>query len=236
MALLSVLAPGEDFPPSCEALDYPNGLLAAGGDLSPETLLAAYRRGIFPWYQHPDPVLWWTPDPRSVLYPDELHISRSLAKRLRRNTFTLATDTCFREVMLACAEPRPNQDGTWIGADMVAAYSELHRRGHAHSIEVYKGGELAGGLYGIAIGGAFFGESMFARASDASKTALVALAWLLRRAGGGLIDCQVESGHMNSLGARTISRLDFERELAHTVAVSPQSLNWRLPVSSGELL
>ncbi|GAB3272298.1 leucyl/phenylalanyl-tRNA--protein transferase [Parahaliea aestuarii] len=236
MPLLPVLAPGEDFPPSCEALDYPNGLLAAGGELSPQTLLSAYRRGIFPWYQPPDPVLWWTPDPRSVLYPEQLHISRSLAKTLRRNSFTLDADTRFREVMLACAAPRAGQDGTWISDAMVSAYSELHRLGHAHSIEVYRDSELVGGLYGIAIGGAFFGESMFSRASDASKTALVALAWLLRGAGCRLIDCQVESGHLNSLGARTISRLDFEQELAQTVDMHPQSLNWRLPASCGELL
>ncbi|MFV0278126.1 MAG: leucyl/phenylalanyl-tRNA--protein transferase [Parahaliea sp.] len=230
-----ILSAGEDFPPTSEAMDYPNGLLAMGGELSCARLLAAYRCGIFPWFQAPDPVLWWTPDPRSVLFPGELHISRSLRRTLRRNAFELAVDTRFREVMLACAAPRPCQSGTWIGRAMLEAYCALHQAGHAHSLEVYAGGELVGGLYGVAIGGAFFGESMFSRASDASKVALVALAQLMRDSGGQLIDCQVASDHLHSLGARNLPRLDFEHLLAHTVDMEAGAISWRVPARCGDL-
>jgi leucyl/phenylalanyl-tRNA--protein transferase len=226
-----------DFPASCEALDEPNGLLAVGGELSPQRLLAAYRRGIFPWYEEPQPVLWWTPDPRSVLFPGELHISRSLHKTLRRNAFKLAVDCQFRQVMAECAELRADGLGTWIGDDMACAYNELHTLGYAHSIEVHdEQGALVGGLYGIALGQAFFGESMFSRADDASKVALVALVHILQRGGCQVIDCQVESEHMNSMGARNISRLDFERQLAQTTDIETDPGIWQLPDTCGELL
>ena len=228
---------GDSFPPTSEALDYPNGLLAVGGDLTPARLLAAYRRGIFPWYEQPQPVLWWSPDPRSVLLPDKLHISRSLLKTLRKNRFQLAVDQRFETVMRKCAQPRADGLGSWIGDDMLAAYCDLHHIGHAHSVEVLDAeGELVGGLYGIALGRAYFGESMFSTASDASKVALVALLDILNRGGFGLIDCQVESEHLNSLGAGNMSRLDFERLLAQTVDIDHDPGIWRLPATCGELL
>ncbi len=230
-------AEGEAFPPTSEALDYPSGLLAAGGLLTPQRLLAAYRRGIFPWYEEPQPVLWWTPDPRSVLFPAELHISRSLRKTLRRDRFHLSVDTRFRKVMLACAELRGDGLGTWIGEDMLDAYCELHRLGHAHSVEVCnEAGQLVGGLYGIHIGGVFFGESMFSRESDASKVATVALVDLLQRGGVKLIDCQVENDHLNSLGARNIPRLDFEALLDQTIELETDPGMWRVPATCGALL
>lgn len=237
MAGIVRLDHGQDFPPTNQALDYPNGLLAAGGDLGPERLLAAYRRGIFPWYEAPQPVLWWTPDPRSVLFVNELHISRSLRKTLRQHSLQLAVDQRFEEVMRACAKPRKGVEGTWIGADMVRAYTRLHYQGHAHSIEIIDHDNvLVGGLYGISLGGAFFGESMFSRVPSASRIALVALANILRRGGGILIDCQVESAHMNTMGARTISRLDFEQTLAQTIEVALDPGIWVLPATCGDLL
>jgi leucyl/phenylalanyl-tRNA--protein transferase len=236
VALLHYLEPGEDFPPSSTALAYPNGLLAAGGRLDSDTLLAAYRRGIFPWYEAPQPVLWWTPDPRSVLFLDELHISRSLRKTLRRGQFTLSVDRCFSRVMRACAEPRADQEGTWIDPDMIQAYTGLHDRGCAHSVEIWQEDQLCGGLYGVAIGAAFFGESMFSRVSDASKVALVALIWMLRQRGGRFVDCQVESEHLNSLGARYIPRVDFENLVAHTVDMVESTAPWALPQSCESLL
>lgn len=231
------LAPGDEFPPSSQALTYPNGLLAAGGGLSPERLTAAYRRGIFPWYEPPQPVLWWTPDPRSVLYLDALHVSRSLRKTLRQTTLQLSVDRRFASVMAACAAPRRDSDGTWISQDMLQAYQALHRRGIAHSIEVLSaGGELVGGLYGVALGRVFFGESMFSRVPSASRIALVALVSLLRQADFRLIDCQVESTHMNRMGARLISRLDFEAELAQNVNQCIDPTIWVLPAHCGDLL
>tara|TARA_R110002094_G_scaffold25515_12_gene37800 strand:- start:745 stop:1461 length:717 start_codon:yes stop_codon:yes gene_type:complete len=231
------LAPGDDFPPTRCALSYPNGLLAAGGGLSPERLVAAYRRGIFPWYEPPQPVLWWTPDPRSVLYLNELHISRSLRKTLRTAPLQLSVDRRFASVMEACAAPRRDSDGTWISEDMLQAYQALHRRGIAHSVEVLNGkGDLVGGLYGVAQGRVFFGESMFSRVSSASRIALVALVHLLRQAGFLLVDCQIESEHMNRMGARNISRLDFEAELAQTVDTRIEPSIWVLPTHCGDLL
>jgi len=230
------LGPGEEFPPSSCALQDPNGLLAAGGDLSPARLLAAYRRGIFPWFEEPQPILWWSPDPRSVLFPDELHVSRSLRRTLRRDAWRLAVDCRFTEVMEACAGPRAYGQGTWIGDRMIDAYARLHAGGSAHSVEVLDGhGNLAGGLYGVALGRVFFGESMFSRAPDASKVALVALVDILRRGRFAVIDCQVESPHMNSLGARNIPRLDFEKLLAQT-RVDDDAGIWRLPDTCGGLL
>ena len=231
------LHPGDDLPPSSAALEYPNGLLAGGGDLSPERLLAAYRRGIFPWYEEPQPVLWWTPNPRSVLLPDELHVSRSLRKVLRRDRFALGVDTAFARVMAECAGPRPGSDGTWIGRQMLRAYIELHHRGFAHSVEVFDpAGELVGGLYGVALGGVFFGESMFSRSRDASKVALVALVNIVSRGGFGLIDCQVGNPHLASMGARDIDRLDFEARLAQTIGMQTDPGIWSLPGTCGELL
>jgi leucyl/phenylalanyl-tRNA---protein transferase len=234
---LALLAEGDDFPPSSEAFDEPNGLLAAGGQLTPQRLLAAYRRGIFPWYEAPQPVLWWTPDPRSVLFPGEFHISRSLAKVLRKDSFALALDTRFTRVMRECAKLRDDGLGSWIGDDMISAYSGLHERGFAHSVEVLDGsGELVGGLYGIALGRVFFGESMFSAVRDASKVAMVALVSLLRNAGFELIDCQVESAHLNSLGARNIDRLDFEARLAQNIDFTTDPGIWHLPATCGDLL
>lgn len=226
-----------DFPPSCEALDEPNGLLAVGGELSSQRLLGAYRRGIFPWYEEPQPVLWWTPDPRSVLFLDELHISRSLRKTLRMNGFQLAVDGQFSRVMRECAILRGDGLGTWIDEEMTTAYARLQAQGFAHSVEVLDtDGALVGGLYGVALGQVFFGESMFSRQTDASKVALVALISVLRRGGFHMIDCQIESEHLNSLGARNISRLDFEQRLAQTVDIEMDADIWRLPASCGELL
>lgn len=237
MPLLAYLEPGDPFPPTSTALEYPNGLLAATEDLDTGRLIEAYRRGIFPWFEDPQPVLWWSPDPRSVLPVGELHISRSLRRTLRREAFRLSVDTAFVDVMRACAGERNGQQGTWINRRMLDAYTALHRRGIAHSIEVSDaGGRLIGGLYGLCIGGTFFGESMFSRRSDASKVALVALMRLLDKAGASLVDCQVESDHMNSMGARNISRTEFEQWLARNEAMDIPSEVWHLPDRCGELL
>jgi len=234
---IQFLSPGDEFPPTGEALDFPNGLLAAGGDLTPGRLLAAYRRGIFPWYEEPQPILWWTPDPRSVLFPDELHVARSLRKELRRDTFHLGVDTDFPRVMAACAGTRRGAQGTWIGPDMLAAYTVLHHQGYAHSVEVLDAaGELVGGLYGVAVGGVFFGESMFSHRANASKVALVGLVDIMRRGGFGLIDCQVGNPHLASLGARDLDRLDFEALLAQNTAIEIERGIWSLPRTSGALL
>lgn len=204
------LPPEPVFPPVEQALAEPNGLLAAGGDLSPARLLAAYRRGIFPWYSAGEPILWWSPDPRMALFPAELKISRSLAKALRNKPYEVTFDTAFGQVMAACAAAsRPGQHGTWITAEMQSAYGKLHELGYAHSVEVWLDGRLAGGLYGMALGRAFYGESMFSRQADASKIALVHLCRHLQSQGFGIIDCQMETAHLASLGARPIPRSDF---------------------------
>lgn len=208
-------APAEYFPAPATALRDPDGLLAAGGDLSPARLLAAYRHGIFPWYNAGEPILWWCPDPRAVLYPAELHISRSLARNLRRGYFSFSLDQDFAGVIAACAAtPRRGQPGTWITAEMQAAYRELHALGHAHSLEVWQNEALAGGVYGVAVGRMFFGESMFSRARDASKAALVVLLRQLAQWGFPLLDCQIASPHLASLGSRLIPREAFLRTLA----------------------
>lgn len=226
-----------EFPPSSLALDHPNGLLAYGGELSIERLLAAYRRGIFPWYEDPQPVLWWTPDPRFVLFPEELHISRSLRRTLRKKHFGLNVDDSFNEVMQACAAPRRGSTGTWIDREMVAAYSQLNREGIAHSVEVTnQEGELVGGLYGVSLGRVFFGESMFSLETDASKVALVALVDIMRRGNFHMVDCQLENPHLISLGARGIGRLDFEERLAQTVDDEVDRRIWCLPDNCGGLL
>ncbi len=237
MRYLSQLQGGDDFPPTSEALDYPCGLLAVGGDLSADRLVRAYRQGIFPWYEEPQPVLWWTPDPRSVLFPDSLYVSRSLRRTLRRNRFRLSLDQHFPRVMARCAELRGDGLGTWIGESMIGAYCDLHALGHAHSVEVWDlEGELVGGLYGIALGRAFFGESMFSAVPDASKVALVALVDIIRRGGFRLIDCQVESAHLNSMGAQNIRRSEFESLLDESVDVPHDQSVWTLPATCGELL
>jgi leucyl/phenylalanyl-tRNA--protein transferase len=201
--------PAGGFPPVTEALREPNGLLAAGGDLESPRLLEAYRRGIFPWYENGQPPLWWSPDPRCVFLPGDLHVSRRLRKEIRRRPWELRCNTAFGEVIRACAAPRRHQPGTWITADMRQAYERLHAEGWAHSIEVWLDGELVGGLYGLAIGRAFFGESMFSRRSNASKLALLLIDSLLARQAFGLLDCQLQSPHLLSLGARLIPRQDF---------------------------
>lgn len=203
----------DPFPPLEAALTRPSGLLAAGADLSPDRLLDAYSRGIFPWFSPGDPILWWSPDPRMVLLPQELYVRRSLRKRLRQPDHEVRVDTAFREVITACSGPRDGQPGTWITPAMIDAYCTLHERGHAHSVETWIDGHLAGGLYGIALGRAFFGESMFTRVPDASKIAFVHLARQLDQWGFGLIDCQMRTDHLASFGAREIARADFAARL-----------------------
>ena len=203
-----------DFPPLNKALREPNGLLAAGGDLRPERLIQAYRHGCFPWFQDGQPILWWSPDPRTVLLPDELHVSRSLAKLLRQGRYQVSFDQAFAEVIRACAAPRSYAAETWITSPMQDAYLELHRSGIAHSVEVWRDGELVGGLYGLAMGQLFFGESMFSRADNASKVGFATLVERLKAWGFVLIDCQMPTEHLLSLGARTISRDEFARYLS----------------------
>lgn len=219
------LRPESPFPPIETALAEPNGLLAAGGELTAGRLFDAYRRGIFPWYGDDQPVLWWSPDPRMVLFVDEFRVTRSLRKRVNQRRFAVRVDTAFEEVMRACAAvPRPGQHGTWITPAIVAAYTELHRRGHAHSVEAWHEGRLVGGLYGVAIGRMFFGESMFAHEADASKVALVDLVAILRSRGMPLVDCQQETRHLASFGARPIPRARFA-ELVATLVNSPAPMD-----------
>jgi leucyl/phenylalanyl-tRNA--protein transferase len=214
----------EWFPPPEQALEEPAGLLAAGGDLSPERLIAAYRRGIFPWYSPGQPVLWWAPDPRAVLFPEEFRLTRSLAKTLRNGGFVPSVDSDFAAVIDGCAAPRAASPGTWITSEMRQAYLALHHLGHAHSIEVHRDGELAGGLYGVRLGGVFFGESMFSRARDASKAALAHLVTLARSHNLAVIDCQLPSRHLASLGARTIPRSQFQALLAEHARTGARGL------------
>jgi leucyl/phenylalanyl-tRNA--protein transferase len=205
------------FPAVESAMREPNGLLATGGDLSVELLLDAYRHGIFPWFNPGEPILWWSPDPRMVLVPDEIRVTRSLARRIRNGGFEVRVDTVFADVMHACAGPRDGADGTWISPAMIAAYIRLHQAGYAHSVETWHAGKLVGGLYGVAIGRMFYGESMFSHMADASKVALVRLARQLQRWEFGLIDCQMETPHLASLGARTLPRAAFTTRLAELV-------------------
>jgi leucyl/phenylalanyl-tRNA--protein transferase len=202
------------FPPVNRALAEPDGLLAVGGTLSAKRLVVAYEHGVFPWYAEGQPVLWWSPDPRAVLYPPELRVSRSLRKRLRNAGIETRLDTAFADVIRACSAPRDSGDGTWLTPEMIAAYSELHARGLAHSVESWRGTELVGGLYGVRLGRVFFGESMFSRTPDASKIALVRLIEEAAARGIVLIDCQVASAHLQSLGSRSIPRVDFIALLA----------------------
>lgn len=216
------------FPPLHTALTDPNGLIAIGDDLRPERLMAAYARGIFPWYSAGQPVMWWSPDPRMVLFPDELRVTRSLEKRLRRADYEIRFDTAFREVMQACAgTPRPDQDGTWIVPEIVDAYCRLHQLGHAHSVETWMDGQLAGGLYGVAIGRMFYGESMFHRVTDASKLAFVHLVRYLQQHGFGMIDCQMKTAHLASFGAREIPRQAFAEQLGELILMSHPYEVWK---------
>ena len=206
---LSPQDPPDRFPPVDQALDDPDGLLAGGGDLSPERLLCAYARGIFPWYSQGQPVLWWSPDPREVLFPHEMIVSRSLRRTLRGGRLMTTQDQAFEAVIDGCAAPRVDAHGTWITPAMRAAYVELHRRGSAHSIETWEAGQLVGGLYGVAIGRVFCGESMFSLRNDASKVALAALVEAAPGLGYAVIDCQMPSAHLRSLGSRPLPRKQF---------------------------
>jgi leucyl/phenylalanyl-tRNA--protein transferase len=225
------------FPHIETALAEPNGLLAVGGDLHPERLLAAYRLGIFPWCSAGQPLLWWSPDPRMVLYVEEFQLRRSLAKVVRRNRFEVRVDTAFRDVMVGCAmAPGRGPEQTWISPDMVIAYTALHARGFAHSVEAWCEGQLAGGLYGVAIGRMFFGESMFSLTPNASKVAFVHLIGILRARGYPLVDCQQETAHLASFGARPIRRYVFAQELATLVQACTPEGPWLPLLMSSDLL
>ena len=213
-------------PNPASALRHPNGLLAAGGSLQPEWLLEAYRNGIFPWYEQGQPILWWCPDPRAVLWPADLRISRSLRRTLRRGTYVVTADRAFAAVVDGCAAPRRYTDATWITSDMAAAYKRMHALGWAHSFETWRGGELVGGMYGISIGGVFFGESMFSRAADASKVALARAMDFLSTQGCALLDCQVPSSHMTSMGATLLRRDRFLDLLAELCAEPGSPGSW----------
>jgi leucyl/phenylalanyl-tRNA--protein transferase len=221
MIQLPFIEPGAtQFPATSNALDDPNGLLAFGGDLSPKQLEAAYRLGIFPWFDDESPVLWWSPSPRLVLKPAELHISKSMRKLLRKRPFTVTTDNDFEAVIRACSEPRDidgDDSDTWITEEMVEAYCQLHHKGLAHSVEVWENDTLIGGLYGVALGGVYFGESMFSRRSNASKYGFICLTQALSQLDYRLIDCQVHTNHLASLGADEVMREEFESILVNTV-------------------
>ena len=232
----------DPFPPLAGALQHPNGLLAAGADLSPERLLAAYRQGIFPWYSEGEPILWWSPDPRMVLIPPELTISRSLAKTLRNRAYEIRFDSAFDAVMQGCAARRADHtapdaadSGTWITDAMRAAYQRLHQLGYAHSVETWVEGELAGGLYGVAIGRMFYGESMFTRVRDASKIAMVHLVRLLERQGYGMIDCQMHTRHLARFGARAIARSNFSLRLRELVDYAVTPTKWDAPTTDNDV-
>ncbi|MBT9539815.1 leucyl/phenylalanyl-tRNA--protein transferase [Thiobacillus sp.] len=223
------------FPPVESALTEPNGLLAQGGDLSVEWLLDAYCHGIFPWFNPGEPILWWSPDPRMVLLPADIRVTRSLAKRMRNGGFELRVDSAFADVMRACGAPRPVKPGegaagTWISEAMVAAYGRLFDAGYAHSVEIWHDGQLVGGLYGVAIGRMFYGESMFSRVPDASKIALVRLAQQLQQWEFGMIDCQMETPHLSSMGARTLPRAAFVARLAELVKLPHRPGPWTFDV------
>ncbi len=229
--------PPDRFPPISAALHEPDGLLAAGGDLSTERLLFAYRSGIFPWYDEGQPLLWWSPDPRCVFMPGDFRISRRLRRELRRSTAEIRINTAFSDVICACAEPRRSEQGTWITPEMIKAYEGLHRGGWAHSIEVWQSGELKGGLYGLAIGKAFFGESMFSLMPNASKLALLYLAAQLKAGNLELLDCQVVSSHLLSLGARIVPRSEFLQSLKSACnPVVPFVHDLESPIACSKLL
>lgn len=222
------LGPDDPLPPPETARRTPNGLLAAGGGLSVPRLVDAYARGAFPWFSEGEPVLWWCPDPRMVLPTGGLHVSRSLARRLRNERYTVTIDRDFGGVMRACAAPRRHEEGTWITAEMLAAYEALYRAGHAHALEVWRDGGLAGAIYGVSVGLAFFGESMCSPMPDGSKIAIAWLAAQLARWGVPFIDCQLPSDHLARLGAVTMPRRAFLREVARLSALPGPALPWRL--------
>ncbi len=214
-----------DFPDPELAEREPDGLLAIGGDLDRQRIMQAYRQGIFPWYSEGQPILWWSPDPRTILIPEEIHVSRSLRKRLRKGAYQLRIDSAFESVLLQCAKSRENDGGTWLLPEMIAAYCDLNRHGQAHSIEVWHQDRLVGGLYGLSIGRVFFGESMFSLVSDASKIALVFLCEFAQDARFPLIDCQMYSGHLASLGAIELSRGDFLQQIGP--ATGATAADWK---------
>lgn len=222
--------PESPFPAIERALVEPQGLLAVGGDLSPTRLINAYRQGIFPWYSDDQPILWWSPAPRCVIYPHAVHVSRRLRRRYNQGQFSLTVDQSFSEVIEACAEPRPDDAGTWITKEMKAAYIRLHKMGIAHSVEIRIDDELVGGIYGLSLGRMFFGESMFSKREDASKIALVSLCRQLREWGFVLLDCQVANPHLLSMGAEEISRQDFSRHLKTAFETD----HWRQGFSSAQ--
>lgn len=215
-----------DFPDPSSALDDPNGLLAAGGDLSAERLVSAYKQGIFPWYSDDQPILWWSPNPRCVVLPNQAHISRSLKKHIRKHGSTVTFDTKFDEVIRHCAR-LDSTEGTWITAEMEDAYIELNARGIAHSVEAWENNQLIGGLYGLAIGRCFFGESMFSLGTNGSKIAFAALSQQLFKWGYQIIDCQVENPHLFTLGAETIPRDQFLSILKQEVNTAPADHSWK---------
>ena len=224
---------GTDFPDIDLALQDPDGLLAVGGDLSIERLVTAYRSGIFPWYSEGQPIMWWSPDPRSVLLPENLKVSRSLRKTIKKHVYEITLNQAFENVITQCAKPRRNDQGTWITRAMKAAYCRLHRAGHAISVEAWHDGKLVGGLYGVVLGRVFFGESMFARMPDASKVAFVQLARQLQRWGFELIDCQVETAHLNSLGATNIPRSQFIQYLDQWCDIPAEEHDWQFDEMPG---
>ncbi len=226
--MIPLLGLTDDFPPITQALDEPNGLLAAGGGLGTQRLVHAYSRGIFPWFSEGDPVLWWCPDPRMVLPTAHVHISRSLRRRLRRRDYEVSLDRAFPEVLRACAAPRRGENGTWLVPSMMRAYTRLHEAGAAHSIEVWKDARLIGGLYGVGLGRMFFGESMFSVQSDASKIALVTMAMQLARWGFPMIDCQMRTSHLETMGAIEIARKDFLDAIERLVQQPPITAPWQL--------
>lgn len=222
--------PSEPFPPPADALANPNGLLAIGGDLTVPRLLRAYASGVFPWFNPNEPILWWSPDPRAILDPGAFHVSRSLLKRLNRGDFALSLDRAFGDVIDACGGPRRGSRGTWLGSQMRHAYGELHRAGYCHSVEVWHEGRLAGGLYGVALGRAFFGESMFSHRPDGSKIALWALCRQLEAWAFPVLDCQIGSAHLYRLGAQEIPRSRFLRRLHTALAGTGRHGPWSFTV------
>lgn len=223
--------PQQPFPAPHLALRDPNGLLAIGGDLSVSRLIRAYSSGIFPWYNPDEPILWWSPDPRAVLQPDAIKVSRSLSKSIRRTDYAVSFDAAFQNVLAGCGAPRANSHGTWLGQNMRAAYTEMHRHGFAHSVEVWRGGALVGGLYGLSLGRVFFGESMFSHADDASKIALYWLCQQLVAWEFPLLDCQVASAHLRTLGALDISRERFLNRLRPALALPGRTGRWHFDIA-----
>jgi leucyl/phenylalanyl-tRNA--protein transferase len=231
MSNLPWLEENDDFPPIESALRDPNGLLAAGGDLSPERLVHAYSKGIFPWFSEDQPILWWSPDPRCVIFPNEVHISKSLKKHIRQKKPRLSFNRAFQEVIRHCARWE-SEEGTWITEEMEEAYLNLNQLGFAHSVEVWEGNELVGGLYGLALGRCFFGESMFSLKPNASKVAFSGLCQQLNQWDYAIIDCQVENPHLLTLGAKCIDRRDFLSILKDNVGLRPNHTEWSFTISN----